>query len=221
MSDLNGSGGQRTAQPGGLSWSPSPAQSPRELLNAHAQQPVQAQGQQQAQAEGRTLPGWDLVEKLKQMAELLGEALSVGERRISDVQSEAAQQLASAQNDKDKAQRDAATAWTEVNRSRTRAETAERRVAETEQAMRQLVTQHDTMQNARDDALRSVDEANNQRRIAEERIAELSRQVDALRAEVTSVRAALTDAENTSQALQVAAGNAGAEPEDARRQAAD
>ncbi|WP_344838969.1 hypothetical protein [Actinocorallia longicatena] len=208
-----------------MSWSPSPAQSPRELLNNHAQnnhaqQPVQGGGGQ-TPPDGRTLPGWDLVEKLKQMAELLGEALSVGERRISDVQSEAAQQLANVQADKEKSQRDAATAWTEVNRSRSRAETAERRVAETEQAMRQLVTQHDTMQNARDDALRSVEDANGQRRQAEERIAELARTVDAVRTELNSVRAALTDAENTSQALQVAAGNAAKEAEDARRQADD
>src|SRR5581483_2685835 len=70
--------------------------------------------------------GFDIVERLKDMADLLGDALAAGERRVHEAQNEAAALVVAAQSEKESAQRDAAAAWGEAQRARAAAEQAER-----------------------------------------------------------------------------------------------
>ncbi|MBC6460492.1 hypothetical protein, partial [Actinomadura sp. HBU206391] len=118
MSDLNRSGGSPSSPVVGKPWPP-----PRNLP---------AVPEEEAQP-------WDTVKQLKQMADLLGDALAVGERKVAETRDEAAAawdelqrarnhaeqaqkdasaQLAAALADREQAQRDAAAAWGEVQRAR-------------------------------------------------------------------------------------------------------
>ncbi|NED53772.1 hypothetical protein G3I24_23090, partial [Micromonospora aurantiaca] len=54
---------------------------------------------------------WDIVERLRQMADLIGDALAAGERKVNEAQSEVTSQVAAVQQEKESAQRDAAAAW--------------------------------------------------------------------------------------------------------------
>src|SRR5690606_9018527 len=78
---------------------------------------------------------WDMVERLRQMADLIGDALAAGERKVSEVQNEIATQVAAVAAEREAAQRDAAAAWGEVQRARGQAEQAERRAVEAERRL--------------------------------------------------------------------------------------
>ncbi|RFU38770.1 hypothetical protein DZF91_25925, partial [Actinomadura logoneensis] len=69
---------------------------------------------------------WDIVERLHQMADLIGDALSAGERKVEQSRTDAAAQVAAVQAERESAQRDAAAAWGEVQRARGQAEQADR-----------------------------------------------------------------------------------------------
>ncbi|MGH3239419.1 MAG: hypothetical protein ACRDNL_03510, partial [Spirillospora sp.] len=157
MSELNGSGGPRGAPDAATPWPAmgrDPGRAPEGQVPA-AQQPIQmskppqpgqpgqlgqpGQPPQQpgrprdaarAEVEAPEAQPWDIVERLRQMADLIGDALAAGERKVSEAQSEVASQVASVQAEKENAQRDAAAAWGEVQRARGQAEQAERRAVE-------------------------------------------------------------------------------------------
>ncbi|MBO2465662.1 hypothetical protein, partial [Actinomadura violacea] len=109
-----------------------------------AQQPIQMAKPDQPALPGRVADAggpageqpeaqpWDIVERLRQMADLIGDALAAGERKVTEAQSETASQVAAIQAEKESAQRDAAAAWGEVQRARGQAEQADRRAVDAE-----------------------------------------------------------------------------------------
>ncbi|MFV2213779.1 hypothetical protein ACFHW2_26575, partial [Actinomadura sp. LOL_016] len=140
MSELNGSGGSRGVPEQGSPW-PAMGRDPSrgsDVSVPAAQQPIQMTKADQPGESARPEPGppeaqpWDIVERLRQMADLIGDALAAGERKVSEAQTDAASQISALQTEKESAQRDAAAAWGEVQRARGQAEEADRRAVETE-----------------------------------------------------------------------------------------
>ncbi|WP_390099638.1 hypothetical protein, partial [Actinomadura rubrobrunea] len=130
MSELNGSGGGRKIPDAASPW-PVPA----------AQQPIKAGGHAGEGGHGRSdhdlveAQPWDIVERLRQMADLIGDALAAGERKVAEAHNDAQNQVAAMQAEKEAAQRDAAAAWGEVQRARGQAEEADRRALEAERRL--------------------------------------------------------------------------------------
>jgi len=81
VSDLNGSG-HRPVQDVGSAWPVlGPDSGPQPVVptaSAAAQQGSRSAEQHDAQP-------WDIVERLRQMADLIGDALAAGERRVAEV----------------------------------------------------------------------------------------------------------------------------------------
>ncbi|HEX2314341.1 MAG TPA: hypothetical protein VHJ17_11425, partial [Thermomonospora sp.] len=118
MSDLNGSGGHRPVQDLGTPWPAlGPDSGPQPVVPAQATAPQGSAGRE------HDAQPWDIVERLRQMADLIGDALAAGERKVAEVSTE----LGQLQQEKESAQRDAAAAWGEVQRARGQAEQADRR----------------------------------------------------------------------------------------------
>ncbi|MEV4002864.1 hypothetical protein, partial [Actinomadura sp. NPDC049753] len=157
MSELNGSGGSRGVPDAATPW-PAMGRDPGGAQQSlpSAQQPIQmAKPGQPAQAglHGQTgeivrpdveqaeAQPWDIVERLRQMADLIGDALAAGERKVNEAQTETAAQIAAVQAEKESAQRDAAAAWGEVQRARGQAEQADRRAVEAERRVTEAQTE--------------------------------------------------------------------------------
>ncbi|MFF4235574.1 hypothetical protein ACFYYL_06875, partial [Actinomadura geliboluensis] len=111
MSELNGSGGNRGVPDAAAPW-PAMGRDPGRPHEAAppalpaAQQPIQmAKPGQGGGRHGQTgemvrpdaeqpeAQPWDIVERLRQMADLIGDALAAGERKVSEAQTETAAQV--------------------------------------------------------------------------------------------------------------------------------
>src|SRR5919197_6130 len=141
--------------------------------------PVEAQSQQWlpqvTDSKSLALPveqPWEVVDRLKQMADLLGSAFAAGERRIAEVQQQATAQLSTLEAEREAAQRNAAAAWNELERARSRAEQSERSLAEAHAALGQQTAEREAVQRNAAAAWNEAERARNQIEQAERRAIE-------------------------------------------------
>ncbi|WP_433324379.1 chromosome segregation ATPase [Spirillospora sp. CA-294931] len=183
---------------------------------------------------GRDAPGltgqvastWEMVERLEQAADLLADSLtselSVAgvERRVAEVRAEAARELATAQQEREIAQRQADETRQEATSARQRAEAAEKDATRAREEAKLATAKRDAAQQAWEEAHQIAQQAVSAKLAAEserDRIAaretELLAALESTRAELVGLHAKLAESEGAveSQRVEAAVARQGAE----------